>query len=444
MSSRFLYTGPDGKAVQIPSTKALRVAVEAGEIDGDTLLFDSLTDVWAPAHTLSIYRLALEASAEARDDGSPESDEAPPSLGTLAVDDVELDATVDEFVRRAEREREQAAALDPAAGLDLAVVRDETIPEIDADATASEPVEAPLPRVDESGPASKVRRSDPRPRPHPGTDVPPPPDSGAVAPRTLTPVGNDGLRRVALIGALIAVGGWGIADAWATSAESLPEEALLLGSARSGIGVDVPEGVLVLRESARGAFEDMALGMERIRSRLGIEAPPTSWLSGRYLSDPASAPEVLDYWTTYEAFVDSLRMSEEDLFRSGFVTRLQESGITGPVLSIRLASGLSDFRADRARRESVYEAMEELAAEARELDDYLRANTDRIAYAGVRAGAVSKAPGIEAVPLDEATREGLNAQLDRLFEAMDRVTGMDPSRARDLTGTAFEQLAGRE
>ena len=187
----------------------------------------------------------------------------------------------------------------------------------------------------------------------------------------------------------------------------------------------------------------MAIGMERIRSRLGIEAPPTSWLSGRYLSDPASAPEVLDYWSTYEAFVDSLRMSEEDLFRSGFVTRLQESGITGPVLSIRLASGLSDFRADRGRREAVYRAMEGLAEEARALDGFLRANTDRIAYAGVRAGAVSNAPGIEALPLDEATRLGLNAQLDRLFAAMDRVTGMDPSRARDLTGTAFEQLAGR-
>lgn len=442
MSSRFLYTGPDGKAVQIPSTKALRAAVEAGEIDGDTLLFDSLTDVWAPAHTLSIYRLAVEASAEARDDGSSASDEAPPALGTVAVDDVELDATVDEFVRRAERERQQAAALDPAAELDLAVVRDETIPEVDSDGTEPEPAEADLPIVDEGVSPSKVRRSDPRPRP--GAEVRRPTDAEAVTPRTLTPVGNDGLRRVALIGALLAVGGWGIANAWATSAESLPEEALFIGSARSGVGVDVPEGVLVLRESAEAAFRDMALGMERIRSRLGIEAPPTSWLSGRYLSDPASAPEVLEYWTTYEAFVDSLRTSEEDLFRSGFVTRLQESGITGPVLSIRLASGLSDFRADRARRESVYAAMEDLSAQARELDDFLRANTDRIAYAGVREGAVSNAPGIEAVPLDEATRQGLNAQLDRLFAAMDRVTGMDPSRARDLTGTAFEQLAGRE
>ena len=42
MSSRFLYTGPDGKTVELPSTAALRAAVEAGEIDGDTLLFDSL------------------------------------------------------------------------------------------------------------------------------------------------------------------------------------------------------------------------------------------------------------------------------------------------------------------------------------------------------------------------------------------------------------------
>ncbi len=81
--------------------------------------------------------------------------------------------------------------------------------------------------------------------------------------------------------------------------------------------------------------------------------------------------------------------------------------------------------------------MDALAEEAIALDDWLREASDRIAFAGVRGGAVSMAPEIEAAPLDEETRRQLDTRLDRVLDALERVTGPDPGRARNLTGQVF-------
>lgn len=253
---------------------------------------------------------------------------------------------------------------------------------------------------------------------------------------------SEPIRQVVLFAAVVAIGGWGIAEAWATDPIPPVDEEVLVHEARVASDAYTAPGALLIRESADAAFSDMTAGMQRIQAQLGVGAPPQSWLSGEYLSDPESAPEVMEYWDRYDALVDSLRAAEADLFRAGFVTRLQRQGITGSVLSIRLARAMQDFTADAPRREVVYSAMDDMVEEARSLDTFLHENSGRIAFAGVRSGALSSDPATEAVPLDDQTRQRLAEHLDRLFLAMDEVTGTDPTRRRDLTGNVMKLLRG--
>jgi len=275
-----------------------------------------------------------------------------------------------------------------------------------------------------SGSWARERRARPEPRPS---------SPSMTLPWGITP-------QAAILALLIGVAGWGIADALGSSsdegappepdAEVEPAAPVAQPSADVGSGVDI-------RASTYAAFSEMQDGMEALGARLGVAEPPSAWLSGRYLANADTLPAVRDFWVRYGEFVDSIRVSEEELFRSGFISRLRREGVTGSAIPIRLSGAIRDFRADSTRREEIYRSMDTLADEAIALDDWLREASDRIAFAGVRGGAVSMAPEIEAAPLDEETRRALDARLDRVLDALERVTGPDPTRARNLTGQVF-------
>jgi hypothetical protein len=188
------------------------------------------------------------------------------------------------------------------------------------------------------------------------------------------------------------------------------------------------------------AFQDMVLGMENLRRTMRVGKPPASWMGGPYLSNALGFPDVRDYWVRYLDYVDALRQSEQDLFRSGFVTRLRLQGITGPALSIRLAQALEHFEEDAPRREVTYAGMEELAIAALGLHDFLLANVERIRYAPVDQG-VNDDPVLEAVPLDADTEEALWTRIERLVQALDGVADADPLERRDVSRSVLGSLA---
>jgi len=459
MSHRFVYTDPDGREVRLETQADLNRAVASGAVGDDTPLFDELTSEWGPARTHALYRLAREegAPAPSEEETPPESPEAAEdgeaaddaSLGGLTLTDalpeVDVDDTVEDFKARLERERRQEQELKPGSSHDsLGMVRGDTVADL-PESPAAESRRDPA-NSDSPPPTSRSRATDAAER---ARQLFPPADLTADGPvpnrKSARPRGLDGaqFRQVALLAGLIGIGAWGIADARATaSANSDALEILMLEASQAS--EPPPEGLLEVRASAEAAFRDMRDGMDRIRSAMDVGEAPDEWLSGEYLSDPASAPVVREYWTRYGEFVDSIRSAEEELFRSGFATRLQQMGITGPVLSIRLARGLSDFRADRPRRDEVYGAMDALAAEALSLDDWLRSVEGRIAYAGVREDAVSMAPDLEAAALDPETAAELDRRLMAVLDALDLVTGMDPAEARNLTGRALGSLGGAD
>jgi hypothetical protein len=188
------------------------------------------------------------------------------------------------------------------------------------------------------------------------------------------------------------------------------------------------------------AFQDMVAGMEHLRRSLRVGEPPDVWMGGPYLSNALGFPEVQEYWRRYLQYVQTLRDSEEDLFRSGFVTRLRLQGITGPALSIRLARALQDFEDDAGRREVTYAGMEELARSALGLHEFLVAYAHRIRYAPVEQG-INDDPILEAVPEDETVKQGLWMRIERLVEALDGVADSDPLGRRDVSRSVLGSLA---
>jgi hypothetical protein len=194
------------------------------------------------------------------------------------------------------------------------------------------------------------------------------------------------------------------------------------------------------REIRAAAFEGMATEMERLRERMRVGEPPSSWMSGHYLAEASAYPEVESYWTRYETFTDTLREQEEDLFRAAFMERMRELGIQGSVLTVRQARALQDFRSDQPRREAHYGAMDELAAASLALHRFLEERSADIRYTPVDGG-VTEDPVLEISTSDEATRNELWDRLDRLLVALDEVAGPDPDRRRDVTERILGTLA---
>ncbi len=480
MSFRFLFLDSEGREIRLTSDAELRQAVRAGDLGEDMLLYDAATSEWSPARTHPLVRELLEGEedAEAESSGpvpgaadrlspgdisgltltSPEGDGD--ELEGVHVEDIDEDETVRAFRERLERERLREESLGPGAVAGgLSMKRGDRIADLHDPTSraddAPHPPDVPTsPGQDRAVAGEPDRELDPSPlgkvESLESLDAPAWSDSGSTrsrpAPGTRRKRGGQSAvsrtiergisPQAAVLALLIGVLGWGIADALATSADRPAEE----GSTAVG-DLPVPESdpgpvdpALDLSASTYVAFADMQTGMERLGRRLGVAEPPTDWLSGRYLADAATLPAVRDFWVRYGAFVDSVRVREEELFRAGYLARLRAEGVAGSTLSIRLSGALQDFRADRARREQIYRTMDALAAEALLLDQWLRGASDRIAYAGVRGGAVSLAPEIEAAPLDEDTRRELDTRLNRILDALERVTGPDPSRARAISG----------
>ncbi len=474
MKFRFVFVGPEGAEVEVASVEALRARVLAGDLGDETLLYDGLTREWAPARVHPIYRLIRDGmtgpggggeSMSARPVSLERVDATPtPTLGTPAlggdppsegstpvgddlvagarpddddllgfdlapaavVDDLAEDpAEVDhEALFWEEKAREQErAALDE--GATLVPIPPRFDPAAGADATDASGGDArdPVRRLRPAGAQRSGATSDPD-LPAPDADrvgpldapewrPPRPPRAWRQEIRAEVP-----RRQAALMMMLAAIGGWAIADAWVpTPAAEEPPEMVHVASAYR-VSPYFTKGHVDVRSAA---FEDMLRGMDGLRARMDVDAPPEGWLGDAYFADPAAYAEVAVYWGKYGALVDALRAEEEQLFRSGFVSRLQRKGITGTVLTIEVARALQEFRQDRPRRELLYTAMEELAAASLALHEAL------LVDAGLSGGEA---------PVE--LRRSL--ELERVVRAMALVSGNEDGLEQRLGDAGLQEL----
>jgi len=490
MEFRFLFVDDRGEKVYVPSLEALTEHVRSGALREEALLYDARTREWAPARTHPAFRAPSEEDRPLRrTPRAPEATATPgpaaalPELAPLPEEESGIDP-VQAFFEDRERERleearDQEGDLErsPFLAPDVKSLALESAGWGDAPPQPGDPGYTSFRATDSGTHALDATGEAGTPGPDSGSgpsDAPTGTEGSGDTARALLAGAAAGVRRrrgttpkrggsssgvvrwvrrtrarsqqrsreagprqAALLAVLVVVGGWGIADAWGVSAlEATDLRDHLAEAASRASGPLAPS----MEAAKSGAFDDMVRGMETLRATMRVDEPPESWMGGPYLANALAYPEVESFWTRYLDYVEALATREEELFRSGFVSRLQAQGISGPVLSIRLARALRDFRADRARRNQTYGAMEELADAALDLHAFLADNAESIRYAPVDQG-VTDDPILEAVADEEATRDELWSRLERLADALDRVAGEDPSQRRNVSRRVLADLA---
>ena len=468
MAKRFRYLAADGGEVEVATSDELVARILAGELTEDMLLYDALSNGWAPArsHEVFLSRITLprEGPSEALDAEPDAAPDLPDLAFTLEVEAAAPDT--DEVVSRLLRERNDAP-VDPSSARreDLA-----TLPEASAAIESSDPPEEPsrtapadvptLPSGAEAGVFTDEDGAAPRETPpgrwaasarsgsgyaqearYPGRRPPAPRSplygkNGRVAVRLLGAAGATmATLAVVLVVAVLADEVETAPRAPAPLPASLATEAPAESSAQPR-----PGGISAsLAATESGALGDMMRGMDSLRTAYGVERVPRAWLEGVYLAHASRYPEVRSFWERYRGYVEEVRDQEEDLFRTSLLATLETQNLSGPIVSIRLARAIRLFEAERPLRDPVYLSMIELADASVELHDLLVAREHEIRYEPVSAG-FSREPVIEAVPLTPELRDEMNALLDRIFLSIERVYGDRIAPREELAGALAHGL----
>ena len=418
MRFRYLYLDSDGVETKVESFDDLRRCVDDGHVREDTLLYDALSREWGPARVHTAYRSII---------GAPDADSSSPDAPGMELSDAVPD-TVGRFLERRAQERREDDERRPRALDELHLVDKSTEWTPPGDGEDEPPVaEAPSP-----GPQAEDSASAPvvdRPAPVPVT-------------MRVNASGGKGRRR----GRGVVVG-------------SVVTMAVVLLAAQSILGredasaaateplVDTgpppaanPELEARIQEAEGSAFRDMMLAMDSLRTVYDVASGPRDWLTGRYLASASEYDDVEAYWQRYRDYVAELSARDEEMFRFGFVRRLEKSGLEGAVLSMRLARSTEEFRASGPARDSVYAAMDGMARAALNLHTLLVGSEDDIVYTPVRPGVVTRDPVLEAVPNNAELRTRIWTDLDRLFAYMDVVRGGVPGSGDQLGEAALEGI----
>ncbi len=429
MRFQFLYLDKDGVETKVETLDDLRRCVEDGRIGEDTLLYDARSREWGPARVHTAYRSVVG------DDEAEASDEAM-EAGGLALTDERPD-TVGRFLeKRAQERREEderrATALDELHLVDEGAAwrHDEADEDSESAAPPFSGAEAEVPQESEPGPADAHR-----------------PEPSPVTVRVNATGGQARRRRRLALATTAIVTTVGLLAARSVFLDGQAAESDTAPAVDTGPPPAAnPELEAQIRDAEGSAFQDMIVAMDSLRSVHDVTGGPREWLSGRYLANASEYPDVGAYWDRYRAYVAELRARDEELFRRGFVHRLERSGLEGAVLSMRLARATEQFRSTGASRDTVYSAMDEMAQAALDLHELLVEREADIAYTPVRPGVVTRDPVLEAVPTDAALRTRIWDTLDRLFAGMDVVLGGVPGSGNQLSDAALEGIrstAGR-
>ncbi len=447
MRFRYIYLDPDGVETKVESLEELRRCVEDGLVGENTLLYDAVSREWGPARVHTAYRTVIgdtedppdaEASSEesagdvasiSSDDGAGGSEGAAAGvdLGQSPDSDIvlsdEVPDTVGRFLERRARERREederrATALDDLHIVDQGSAWSGT--------DVAEPDEEMLsPALPASGGDEPTT---PRPSPSPVT-------------MKVNASGGRGRRR----NRMMVIAGSVVTVVALLASQSLlgRDEAAEAADTRVDTGPPPaanPELEARIQEAEGSAFQDMVQAMDSLRGVYEVSGGPRDWLHGRYLASASAYPDVEDYWRRYRNYVAELSARDEEMFRTGFVERLQSTGLEGPVLSMRLARSTEEFRASGASRDSVYAAMDGMARAALDLHALLVDSEADIVYTPVRPGVVTRDPVLEAVPNNAELRGRIWEDLDRLFAHMDVVRGGVPGSGAQLGDAALEGI----
>ncbi len=182
------------------------------------------------------------------------------------------------------------------------------------------------------------------------------------------------------------------------------------------------------------AVDSMAVALEL------PDAPPEDWLGGYYLSHAGEFDSVRRYWSAYRSYLRGVKAQDAVLFRRGLASALQDLEVQPHRRPDLIEAAAARFRAGRAGRDSLYDAMSAVAEAAVDLHDFLVEREAEIEYDPVRTGRISRDPVLEAYASGEDARAALEEHLDRLLDRMERVNGLKPVHTDELQAVLFDNL----
>ena len=491
MEFRFRYLGSEGNEVEVSSLEQLRGLVQDGTVEEATLLYDALTREWAPARAHAVYRFIRDEAARPVGDGAPSA--APRAVAggddlglgmTLSLEEIPNAPDADEAVRELLRERaeERAPAVRnessllswnaPAKSADRAGTTPPAAASLAGPASAgsapplaaatspapqpAEPVAASRPAPFEfASPIPKIAHHPPQPveapvfrTVAPETEAAPLSIEAAAGSVTawLDEVGRALIRSVgprALPRTLVLAGLVGLALMLISTARKNDGVSAQATEQQAAMSVAPDVGRIVNRfaSAEQSGFQSMVSGVDSLRELHDIAAVPPIWLEGRYLADAQRYPEVKEFWMRYGSFLRDVQASDTALFRAGFVRSLEEQGIGGAVLSLRLTQAMREFEKSQPRRDDVYRHMHELSAAALDLHALLVDRADDITYEpAIQKGRVSREPVVEAVAEDTVLKNQMWTKLELIFASLEWMGG-DVGGSRDnLTDRLLEGI----
>lgn len=414
MKARFLIRRGD-EELRAETLQDFEAMVRSGAILPDDLVHDSMTGEWAPARTHPAYRVVADALEE---EGLWGEDDAPLSMDLVEEERASPEEEAQAFIERMEREREEEHARKRGPSRD---------PEV-FDVSTADSLARPLDDDVDDGLDDERERDWSTPeRRGPATAGSP------VAWDGPSESSNGGRRRaLGMVGvALLALG---VTAAVAHPAFRFPDTFPGIRSAPAEEELALPpepepteprpaDAAPATDAELRSlAWDGFVERVDSVREAFELGRVPPVWLEGRYLAEASSHPEVEEFWTEYLRYVERVYAEEENLFRDAYLEVLQESGMTGPVRSLRLARVTEDFRAGATERRALYSGVWQLAVTARSLHQVLVELEGDITWEPAVSGRLSADPVVEAAGRSEEAQARLDGALDRVLAAMYEVT----------------------
>ncbi len=188
------------------------------------------------------------------------------------------------------------------------------------------------------------------------------------------------------------------------------------------------------------AVEEMVEGMDSLALSYGLERRPADWLHGVYLANASRYPSVEEYWTRYGEYVAEVRAQDVDWFTASYEARLRAAGIQTEAVTGLVERGVQRFEANRARREGLYDTMEELARSALELHALLLANEDNIDWEPFQQTGVSEAPVVEAVPNSPELEDQMWALIAKVALTLESISDIGETSPQHLQDALLDSI----
>ena len=199
----------------------------------------------------------------------------------------------------------------------------------------------------------------------------------------------------------------------------------------SGVGGPTEEEVVLpalppelepqLRELARNASSAMVAEFDSLPQRLALaDQPGAQWLTGPYLSTASSFDGVRQYWERFDALLDAMIASEDDIWEAAWREQLAAAQLPAGAEAQLRERGTMGWAAAAADRRAVYGQLRGVIDASLDLHRFLVENESAITFDPSTGGGAGD-PVLEVVTATPELGDEMWAGVGRITVALDAV-----------------------